>query len=48
MFQEIQVTCNTNVSYAFFLTQPHTGTAFEVEGGKPGSDRNEEGGDKLC
>ncbi|XP_044447278.1 uncharacterized protein [Triticum aestivum] len=27
---------------------PHTGTAFEVEGGKPGSDRNEEGGDKLC
>ena len=27
---------------------PHTGIAFEVEGGKPGSDRNEEGGDKLC
>ncbi|KAM3196053.1 hypothetical protein ACQJBY_071964 [Aegilops geniculata] len=27
---------------------PHTGTAFEVEGGKPGSGRNEEGGDKLC
>uniref|UniRef100_A0A8R7QUH1 TF-B3 domain-containing protein n=2 Tax=Triticum urartu TaxID=4572 RepID=A0A8R7QUH1_TRIUA len=26
---------------------PHTGTVFEVEGGKPGSDRNEEGRDKC-